>query len=118
MSDSVDAITPVLREALAAFEVWRKMGYPAEQIFFACDRDGYIAMILRPDKVTFTYACGRTKMTREEATAAWAKAAEIWNTGLTGDERKHIYESSYIRKNVVGLLAGMTRKGLRVKKPD
>jgi hypothetical protein len=113
---ALDSIRPQLREALAAFETWRKMGYPPEEIFFACGKRGEIAMVLRHDGIDFAYTCGSVEVSQEEAATEWRAAGETWNKKLGSDERKTIYEGSFIRRNVVQLIALMNQKGLRVRK--
>lgn len=110
---------PVLREAVAYHEAFRKLGYSADDIFFATWPGGEAQVILRVGSFPrgaceFSCDCGNIGMSQEAARVAWEAACEAWNTTMTAEERAALWDESTARREAVMLVFAMAAKGFDV----
>lgn len=102
-----------LNNALAAFEAFRRLGFPSDNLFFIQDEKSVFMALELPDK-HFTIYCGPKNGTKDEVVEAWQKKAEAWNHTMTPDEREAIWTGSFISMNCSSLITGMLKKGFQL----
>jgi len=105
-----------LLEGIAAFEVFRQLGYSPEDIYFVPktgDIPPTISLAVEKEGRRFVIALGPYPEgeTPEEITRQWAELASQHNAGkIEGFEE--IYYSSRARSNAAMLVMGLQAKGL------
>lgn len=115
MTDPTFPTDPTCREALATFEAFRRLGFPADDIFFEDvidPQDQQRAMLceLRTQGKTFAVIVGPSDdstMARLDDAAAW------WNSVDPASRLcERIWEGSAIRGHSVGFLMAIIAKGI------
>lgn len=105
------------REALAAWEAYRRLGFEAEEITFVVqpyDTHNGILMQLNTQNKTFAYGCGGVIDKPENIHGVWQHIGTIWNEKLTEKQRHKIYLESKVRKQAVQLLIALNQKGFDI----
>ena len=110
-------VHPALRELLAVFEAWRKLGFTSDQIYalpeaIAPDAGLVPALVLRAQGRQFIITAP-APFPKAEFVDAWIKAAEAWNKG-TDEERDVVWRGSVVYKHAVPLVTAMIAKGFNL----
>jgi len=107
-------IPACLREALAAHEALRRLGFRAEDIFVAYHANG-IFVELHAQGMEFSVGCGMCEpwITQEKFVELWTRAANAWNDDaqMSSTTRRRIYEESHVRNNGARLVVALVDKG-------
>jgi len=105
------------REALAAFEILRRLGFSADSIAFRAnfrDHGEYAAcIVLKTQGKTFTIKCGILKGDQETIRTTWDAISGYWNA-TTSSLRNKIYLATYIQKQSLQLLVDLRNKGFKI----
>ena len=107
---------PILREALAAHEVFRKLGFTPDEIFVRPQPGELFMTVQRTDK-EFNLSIGTHDLDTTELIKQWADATVWWNAGDQA-EQQDLFERSEARKNVVTIIVSLTSKGFVIKRSD
>lgn len=102
-----------IREALAVFEMYRRLGFSSEKIFFV-ERtfNGEVGVQVKDERgTTFTAEVGSTY---PEALVDWQKAATSWNDITRESDRQAVYRGSNIIVRGAEMILAMRQKGLDV----
>lgn len=108
-ADEQNNLNSILIECICAFEVFRRLGFPSEEIYIASDSDK-IAMILRTQGKEFVYLAGHMSVEPEVLREKWTEMAEKYNAGLVLTDE--IFESSRIMRERIPLLVAIYNKGI------
>ena len=110
------------KEALAYHEAFRRLEFPAEQIYLSVqesrDQPGLmtIGVELRlPTRPEKTFLCSIVMGIRESAgrlESLWHRAVILWNTSKDQDARDAIWTNSHVRKNAVIFHHALLEKGI------
>ena len=113
----LDDFPQPVKEALAYHEAFRRLGFPADDIFFAVSpKEAQVQL----HSQGLQFACGvgllpaRYK-TQAASTKLWAQACEVWNAADNKDICESVWNFSHAKREIVGMLAAMTDKGFRWK---
>ena len=109
-------IHPILREALAAHEVFRKLGFTSDEIFLRPRPGGLFITVQRAGK-EFNLDLGKHDLDMVAVIKQWADATVWWNTG-DESERQDLLDRSATRLNVVPIIVLLTDKGFVVRRSD
>jgi len=114
-----DLLAPI-REALAAHEILRTLGFPSADIYVRSCKT-FLQVVLRSQAKEFVIDIApvngpdrdleRLCDTADQFTKAWQDAVQAYNVTFTDSQRKEILEESKVRENAVDLLAAMILKG-------
>jgi hypothetical protein len=107
---------PIIREALAAHEVFRKLGFMPDEIFIRPRPNELFVTVQRAGK-EFNLSLGAHDLDMVAVIKQWADATAWWNTGDNG-ERQELFDRSEVRKNVVPIIVSLTDKGFAIKRSD
>lgn len=107
---------PIIREALAVHEVFRKLGFTPDEIFIRPLPSKLFVTVQQAGK-EFNLDLGAHDLDTVTVIKQWADASAWWNTGDNG-ERQEMFETSEVRKNVVLIIVALTEKGFRIKRSD
>ena len=100
-----------LREAVAAFVAFRRLGFPSSAIYLA-PSDGRVAMTVKWEGEDFTVACGVADgMTREEISRKWWAIASAIQRAPQ-DELDQLYGESLVRRQSFDMVVALQAKGL------
>lgn len=129
-----DLPTPI-KEALAVFEVLRKMNFLSDDIYagFVAStvdseghrgpavvvqlcRQGRVFNVAIPDPLLLSVGNGTVADAPADFATAWAAACELWNTA-TNEEMAEVFKSSAARRNAVSLMARIALEGIDLPKP-
>ncbi len=101
-----------VRELLALHECFRKMGYPADELFVASYRgNSAVQFVLDRGGKKFTIDIAQG-LDLDAVLKEWPRAAAWWNSPTTKDsERASIYNGSEFMKNKGGLVAALVMRG-------
>ena len=105
------------KEALAAFEAFRRLGFSSDNISFVVkpeEAKSFIYMRLYEQDKDFIYGCGILPYKPEVIQAMWQAVGSLWNKHMTLQQRKAIYDKSLVRKQGVQLLIRLQEKGFKV----
>lgn len=117
MSYSIANVHPVLREALAVFELFRKIGFSADQIYFVIPDSRDVAVELHVGTETGAVRVGSLppSMSRDDAFAKWQEIArhmsEIPEAELTA-----LWERSEARRSSVQIMTAIRLRGIALPK--
>ena len=108
---------PIIREALAAHEVFRKLGFTPDEIFIR-PRPDELFVTVRRSGLEFNFTLGKHDFGDVNTVIAlWVAATEWWNMGPEA-ERTEMYERSETRKTVVPLIVALKAKGFAIHRSD
>ncbi len=105
-----DTLKDALNEALAVQEVFRRLGFPADDLFVGADIEK-LFVELRSQGKTFVVTCGEGNYEQAEIEKGWTERATAWNKTMTHEEREVIYRNSSILKRSVKLLFALRTRG-------
>lgn len=105
----------VIREALATYEFFRRVGFESKDIRLLVQEDGCFVIVNAQDKVYFL-KCGEVEGRFHEDLAEAIEA--VGNGGVSDDELHSICNESTIFKLGPAVLASMMRKGFTLPKFD
>lgn len=109
-----DNYPPEFREACATHEFFRKLGYPAENLFIHLREDGMLMVVLRHGGKQFAVNINWTKLTQEELETKWPELIiQINNHEVSQEELDAVWYNSYIFTNKVLAVAAMVSKGFK-----
>ena len=108
---------PIIREALAAHEVFRKLGFTSDEIFIRPTRQNELFVTVQRAGKEFNFSLGQHDLAMVDVIKQWADATVWWNTGDNA-ERQDLFDRSEVRKNVVPIIVSLTSKGFAVKRSD
>ena len=107
-------------EALGFFEAFRKMGFPADDIYFQPGHGSLrdeLMVFLRAQGLQFAGSCGQVAEQSPEVMSSLNEAITTWNDPTTPDSwRQEIYENSLARRNSVSLVTALAAKGFDLSK--
>lgn len=128
MSNGLAALERPYREALALFEMLRRLGFSSEDIFFAAARvvsreqdltvDAkriplQATIVLKTQGKTFTAPCGRVSGTEDEIEARWSEIARSVSSGaLPTEEMKKLLDESVFFHYPALLMQAIFGKGI------
>lgn len=105
----------IINEALCAMQLFRMLGFSAEEIFMVfgspVDKQDVSVLLKQPDR-TFIIQIGITTEDPEVFTEKWTRAAEGWNT-MQNDDAMGLFKESDVRKNAVNIMGMMLAKGFK-----
>ena len=125
-----DEIDQTIRDWLYAREMVRRIGFGADDIFFAVHPTGWMiengvekkhnkpTVILRiqAQGLTFNWTIGTTEIPDEKIQEAFERACEIWNSTPDDPERDHAFKTSIVFRQGVGLLQALKDKGFTIQR--
>ena len=114
-----------LREWLYAREMLRRLGFSADDLFFAVAPDGKVAtpgqpttpgvpvigLELRAQGKTFRWTIGPTTVPLADLEAAYRAACTLWNAGTDAEMLEAEFYSSRSMRQKVDLLMALQEKG-------
>jgi len=107
-------IPPAIREALGCHEAFRRLGFPADEIYVQLREDKMMFVILQSQGKRFVHATGVLDMTQEEFEAAWMATAEAVNSRTITDEELHkICSSSVPSRHAHAFITALLEKGFK-----
>jgi hypothetical protein len=109
------SISSELRECLALFEAFRKLGYKAEDIYFMLNTNNgchTAHMVLRAEGKEFVCDAGSVKGTPDEIQEQWRRAGNWWNS-TTEENREAVWRGSHVFKNKMDFLMALHTKGFK-----
>jgi len=105
-------IPPILLEALAVHEAFRRLGFTPDEIFIR-PAPPRVYMLVRRSGMEFAVDAGENTVPMHEFGAAWTQAAEWWNAHPP--EGEAVWNSSRVRANVVGLITALVDSGFALR---
>lgn len=113
-------IPPIIREAIAAHEHFRILGYPPEDIYFAPRaRDLHVAV--KHNGEYFHLRIGEHNTSIVELCEQWKQAAAWWNANANGPDKeacKELFETSLVRREAVNIITALALKGFPTHRSD
>jgi hypothetical protein len=106
-------IPPLLKEALAVHEAFRKLAFTPDEIFIHPSTTKLRVVVIRGDN-RFAVDVGVNTIPMAEFERTWGEAVEAWNTGKDF-EQKAIWENSAVRRDAVGFVVALLDKGFAVR---
>jgi hypothetical protein len=109
-------VHPTLREALATFEAFRRLGVAAANLWVLVDREaGTLGVQLTTPAGTFVVGVGNYPAPAEEVRFGleWGGAIEAF-LGDTQEARDELWAGSWISDHLEGLVAAMVDKGFEI----
>lgn len=87
----------ILREAMALYELYRKLGFKAEEIFASYNKDqGLMLGIETQGKSSYFRIGSLGNISKDEFAALWRDACECINTTASQDEVDLMYSNSLV----------------------
>lgn len=116
----------IYQEAIAAHEVYRRLGFSAEYVFLEVARSGEIGSehflktciytkLVVPGAPEFRINLGPTPGKAENVTAEWEEAIAVFGTA-TDPEAFDLLEHSQIYKAIALIIAKIRQKGIPIPK--
>lgn len=112
----------VIREAWAAHEVFRVLGFSADDLYFVVARSaesggeklGVYVQLRRKDVTLFTFYCGPLGELREhEVGAKWQAFVQAFNDRAFRDKDLwRIFDASLARAQAIPMIADLSGRGL------
>lgn len=105
-----------LLECIACYEMWRRLGFTADQIFFQVGGKllhppGYqVCLVLMHGRRRFTFIAGAYDAEPDVIEAEWLRVAGLVK-GLREETLKVIYDGATCRKNASLFMHAMIEKG-------
>lgn len=101
-----------VEELLATHETFRRLGFPAEELFVDMFNDGHVQFALRHQGETFTIDIGRVP-DKVGFQKEWREACAWWNGDeATQGERMAVYQFSTISGRHAELLTALQKRKL------
>ena len=113
---SLQNIPPSLLWALCGHEVFRRLGFPAEDIYATLDGVDNLFLLVRQGSKEFAAMVAPAEQVRSDGLLPdfekhWATAAEAWKTA-PAEESRRVWRAFLDVFPSVQFLSAMTRKGL------
>ena len=107
----------ILIEGICAFEVFRQLGFPSEDIYFAAHTDDVpptVSLAVKRGGKMFTLALGpRPKgIDDKEIEKEWTTLANDYNAGKWDPGFHDIFYGSRARSQAVNIIMALTAKGM------
>jgi hypothetical protein len=109
----------ILLEAIAIWELMRRMGFPSDDIYFGTEHAGGRGMIgirveAHQGEKRFPIRVGITKLSVKKAERKWKALANEWNADSTPEEdRRSIYQNSIAWNRGPEMLIKFTLAGFK-----
>lgn len=104
-------LNPVIRRLLAVHEAFRKLGFPAADLYVEVYQNA-VQFICKKGTERFTVDIARGDLKPEVIRAEWILAVEWWNSNATTDaERAAVYADLWLVGSPVQLCAALTARG-------
>lgn len=105
-----------INEALSAHEAFRRLGYPAGDIYVAMYDRPFVELRSALLREPVLISCSKrpfTQAERDQFLARWPGAVANWNSGskMTDEERWVIWSGGYIANHTVEFATMMVSKG-------
>lgn len=104
----------VVEELLALHESFRRLKFPADDLFVDLHKSGQVQFTLRHKGETFTVDVAKN-VDIDAIGKEWLKAIEWWNGPATEPERQAIYEFALISGRRIELATALAKRGLTNK---
>ena len=111
-----------IRVALATFEAFRRLGFVADDIYFAArmrsagnPEEHGIGILLRVRGREFGVYSGDLDLPRDQAIVMWKAAAHRWAT-CSEAERQSVWQESGLAAMGVPMIVGLAQKGIFIPK--
>jgi len=104
-------LSGIVQEALCAWQLFRQLGYSAEQIYAGVDCNGKIYLQAQWRGKTFTYGVGNTTMSLKEFATVWDSAADTMRDASEA-ELDEMWYSSKVLAVAPAVLTTMADKGI------
>lgn len=116
MSDDYESISPAMREMLGAHEGFRKLGFPAEDIFVHYQLDGTVLVAVHgPNDREYAVHCGQTDLSRNAFRREWTRVAEAVRAGrVPQPDLDRIWQESAVYKGRAHFVMSLFMKGVDV----
>lgn len=114
-------MAPLFEAMLATFEAFRRLGFPADDIFAAWgERGPQPAMVLRSQGrefvVTFPLVHRDLPKTTDEFIEGWKAAANHWaSNGMTAAQRRQLFDEHMPEEQFRALGVALVMKGFNVE---
>ena len=98
----------LLLEGLSSWQLLRKMGYPADEIFFIIDqvsKDAYVSLKHRGKSVAMRLGNIGAEAP-DEVFAFWEQCCN-WYKGISDDDRQVLFEKSKVRASAVDIIKNL-----------
>lgn len=111
---------PIIKESLAAWEMFRRMGFPAKDIYIAMGKTGTgdnvsVSIEVHQETLRASVRIGTTFMHRNTILRDWDEAAKIWNDDETSSlERDELWEPSNARADGVMIMLRLHNLGFTI----
>ena len=104
---------PVVREALAVHELFRRLGFRSEDIYIEFyDKLKEVAVLLKAQGTDFrVFIGGSAPYTHEQFRALWLKSIAAVNA-MSDEEAAPIWEGSKVRNECIQIAERLLAKGL------
>lgn len=111
-----------IQEALAAHELFRRLGYQANEIYVMppVPVRPAVFVVLRAQGREFKYSAGQCDVMETEFLPQWEAAVKWWNEKADEakeERRKSIYHESFIVRHGTDLLVKLGQMGFTWEKP-
>lgn len=108
-------IHPTMQRALCWFEAFRRLGYPADDIFLVVGQDPHLGLALftmvRANGKEFPCTAGPWDQDKSHVSRQWEEASTIWNH-TTGAQHNQLFERVMQPGFSVPFITALTRKGV------
>ena len=102
---------PAVQEALGYHEALRKLGFSADNIFFAVDPSGRAQVHLKKEGRSFTIDVGFLYGSQEVVRATWTHACEAWNKEASDQERDALWYKSHALAHAAPFVIALHARG-------
>lgn len=99
----------VVAELLALHETFRRLGFPADELFVHIYSGGHVQFALKRNGEQFAVDVGRTE-NPEAVQKEWTEATEWWNTKATNGEMQSIYHFSKTKLDQPFIVTALTKR--------
>ncbi len=129
---TLKTIHKVWREALMVHEIFRRLGFPSEEIFLLVARsadpsralfpkglkpgDLCVHVQLKSQGLEYTGCVGRIPCAEDQLETQWHEAVALFNGGCQ-KEGTAMWNASKARRRVTSVLAVLVAKGFKFQKP-
>lgn len=118
-------LDPGMREWLCAREIMRRLGFPADDLYFACQlaglviEDGVFAdlgkpvimLLLKTQNKEFSWIVGTVDTPADKVDQTYIDACELWNTSPDSGWRDRMYFASMAYAKKIDLVKILKQKG-------
>jgi hypothetical protein len=122
MSHRVEELPECIREALAAHEGFRRIGFSPDNIYCVLAQSPSknlppsVVIVIKTPKGEFTTSVGVWTRSRREFQESWVAAANNWNTVYTDAELDEIWQGSRMREMGAAVIQALQARGMLPEK--